>query len=160
MCSLATLWLYSHTSRQYLGIDMHAADYHVSLFIRSGTFTMTTMDSDQLWLNYWYWHTNDEIWTATTQFWGETSWRFNQHENLIEFPLWLAVVSCLASVLLLLYAPKLRVHRAGACHHCGYDLRGNPECRHCPECGTVVATQPVPAKARPTVTRPGQTLAR
>jgi hypothetical protein len=56
----------------------------------------------------------------------------------IEMPCWCAPIGCGGLAMLFAGLVRVRIERqsvAGACIHCGYDLRASPD--RCPECGTV-----------------------
>jgi hypothetical protein len=62
---------------------------------------------------------------------------------------WLGVIFLAFALVLGVTAPAVAgllhelfirgVSRPGHCHACGYDLRGNPTARSCPECGALLA---------------------
>ncbi len=53
-------------------------------------------------------------------------------------PHWLALVIVSGWPALALIRTARRWRQPGYCHRCGYDLRGNPQARACPECGEAV----------------------
>ena len=71
------------------------------------------------------------------------SFDYSQNDSLLRFgfPHWLAAI--LFAILPALHLRALirsrRLHGAGRCRDCGYDLRATPE--RCPECGAVPAVK-------------------
>ena len=68
----------------------------------------------------------------------------------VAVPLWtVALLTAIAPLVWLMRAVRLRRRRRrGRCLACGYDLRGNPDGRRCPECGMI------PQEAMPDYIRP------
>jgi hypothetical protein len=65
----------------------------------------------------------------------------NYESFLVLVPLWVPLLILCGAVALFRRSAKRSLReqrrRAGACPHCGYDLRATPE--RCPECGTIPA---------------------
>jgi hypothetical protein len=70
--------------------------------------------------HFWVWRLGYEV-----RSWG--------HWVVIGYPY---IVGMLAGLIAALRMAHRRVHRAGLCARCGYDLRATPE--RCPECGEAV----------------------